>query len=235
MEQSNQNLKICLSCANIYACESGSAEIWTCPACGTEIRADTYEPIMREARDAVQFGWNYRRRYERDLRERGRIDTHYSLAPYDEILSFIALAVISGIVGGASYDAAKAALRKILDFAGQKGRRGEESRIFSLIDNREDMELFLRYIDEYYTSFDEIDEAVRNAVFEEMVVDQISPTLERIIMAHAPDLDLEKIEEISPFSEEEIFKSMMEVRREVDRRRQRRGKIPGDLWRELNR
>ena len=39
-----------------------------------------------------------------------------------------------------------------------------------------------------------------------MVVDRISPTLETYISLQNPDIDMNEIKEISPFSEEEIFK-----------------------------
>lgn len=61
---------------------------------------------------------------------------------------------------------------------------------------------------------------MRNAVFEEMVVDKMSPTMERLLREANPNLDLENIRSISPFPEEEIFRCMLEVRRDIDRRHQ---------------
>lgn len=43
---------------------------------------------------------------------------------------------------------------------------------------------------------------MRNAVFEEMVVDKMSPTMERLLREANPHLDLENIRSISPFPEE---------------------------------
>lgn len=59
------------------------------------------------------------------------------------------------------------------------------------------MRKFIEYIDEYYTCFKKVDDEVKNAIFEKMVVDKISP-----------------------FSEEEIFQSMIEVRQKLNVKKQ---------------
>lgn len=96
------------------------------------------------------------------------------------------------------------------------------------------MDRFIQYIDEYYACFDSISEEVRNAVFEEMVVDKMSPTMERLLREAYPDMDVERIRNISPFPEEEIFKCMLEVRRDIDRRHQlRKEDFPG-FWAKID-
>lgn len=95
------------------------------------------------------------------------------------------------------------------------------------------MDRFIQYIDEYYACFDRISEEVRNAVFEEMVVDKMSPTMERLLREANPNLDLENIRSISPFPEEEIFRCMLEVRRDIDRRHQlKQGDFAG-FWEKI--
>ena len=190
-------LKLCFSCAKVYQGEN--AEILICPECGNEISIDKYESIMRDVRDAVYFGWNYRLQYEKDLEENGKINTHYYLEQCEEIINFIALAVVSGIVGGFAYDVVKKAVRSVADFVRKKGNLKEESKIFSLIENEEDMKKFVQYIEEYYTSFENINEEMRNAVFEEMLVDKISPTLENIILANNSDIDINRMKEIDVY------------------------------------
>ena len=226
------NLKICFACANIHN-EVGS-QIIVCPYCGNRESIEEYEIVLNKAREAVHYGWNYRLRYEKDLKEKGRIDTYCFLEQSEEILNFIAVAIASGVIGGFAYDVVKKVITKILKFIKENGNEEEKNKIFSLVDNDEDMRTFIEYIDEYYTCFEKIDDEVRNAIFEEMVVDKISPTLEKYISSQNPDIDISRIKEISPFSEEEIFKSMIEVRQKLTVKKQVEKEMFKNFWTDID-
>lgn len=228
MGSKGSNLKICFACAAIYEEESGPSLV--CPNCGHQVSLEQYESILQDARDALYFGWNYRLQYEHDLAETGKITTHYYLEQFEEIFNFIALAAASGIAGGAAYDVVKQVIRHIADFVKQRGSQKQQRKIFALIDDEENMKKFLQYIDEYYTCFENINEGVRNAIFEEMVVDKASPTLEQLIKANNPGLEIDQIKAISPFSQEELFKGMIEVRRDIARRKQLKGTAFQNFW-----
>lgn len=224
----DSSLKICFSCAAVY--EGGGSPFLVCPNCGRRISSEEYESILRDARQAVHFGWVYRLQYEHDLEKNGKITVHYYLEPCEEILSFIALAAASGIIGGFAYDIIKKVIGSIVKFVRQKGSQEQKSKVSALVDEEENMQRFLQYVDEYYTCFENISPEVRNAIFEEMVVDKISPTLEQILIAENPGLELNKIEEINPFPQEEMFKTMIEVRRDIDRRKHQSSVAFQDFW-----
>lgn len=224
-------LNICFACAKVY--EGQNSQVLVCPECGHKISLAKYESFLYDAREAAYFGWDYRLKYEKDLEEKGKIDTHYYLEQCEEIFNFIALAIASGVVGGLAYDVVKKVISNVIDFAKQKGSKEDNSKIFALIENEENMKKFTQYIYEYYTCFENINENVRNAIFEEMVVDKISPTLENVIMANNPDIDIEKIKEINPFSEEKIFKTILEIKRDIERRSQLDSMVFKDFWRNI--
>lgn len=138
------------------------------------------------------------------------------------------------MIGGFAYDVAKKVIIKILKFVKENGNEKEKSKIFSLVENDEDMRKFIEYIDEYYTCYDKIDDEVRNAIFEEMIVDRISPTLEKCISLQNPDIDMSKTKEISPFSEEEIFKSMIEVRQKLTEKKPSEKEIFKKSWTDID-
>ena len=96
------------------------------------------------------------------------------------------------------------------------------------------MRKFIKYIGEYYTCFDKIDDEVRNAIFEEMIADRISSTLEKYICLQNPDVDVSKIKDISPFSEEEILKSIIEVRQKLTEKRQSEREIFKKFWTDID-
>lgn len=233
MSSKSSNLKICFACASIY--EGSDSQFLVCPNCGHKVSIEQYESILQDARDAMYFGWTYRLQYEHDLEEKGTIGTHYYLAEYEEIFNFIALAAVSGIVGNFAYDVIKKVIGSIADFVKQRGSQEQKSKIFALTDDEEKMKKFLQYIDEYYTCFEDINEEVRDAIFEEMIVDKVSPTLEQIIMAKNPDLEIDEIKEINPFSQEELFKGMIEVRRDIDRRKKLKGTAFNNFWKNIGR
>lgn len=210
--------KLCCSCGTVFEAADG-LEL-QCPRCGWRMDAAAYKALLSDAQGAVKFGWQYRRRYEADVAAYGRIERDYCLAECEEALQFAALAAVSGVIGGLAYDAVKQVIRNIAAAVRRDGKKSEETSIFYLIDHPEKMDRFIQYIDEYYACFDSISEEVRNAVFEEMVVDKMSPTMERLLREANPDMDVESIRNISPFPEEEIFRCMLEVRRDIDRRHQ---------------
>ena len=224
--------KLCCSCGTVF--EAGGGSEYACPCCGFRIDSAVYQSLLSAAQGAVKFGWQYRRRYEADVAEYGRIERYYCLEECEEALQFAALAAASGVIGGLAYDAVKQVIRKIAAAVRRDGEKSEETSIFYLIDHPEEMDRFIQYIDEYYACFDSISEEVRNAVFEEMVVYKMSPTMERLLREANPDMDVEGIRNISPFPEEEIFKCMLEVRRDIDQRHQLRKEDFSGFWAKID-
>ena len=223
-----KNMTLCCSCGAVFEGNDGS--VLQCPHCGWQIDAGTYKALLGAAQGAVKYGWQYRRRYEADVAQYGRVERYYCLEECEEALQFAALAAASGIIGGLAYDAVKQVIQKIAAALGRDKHKSGETSIFYPIDHPEEMDRFIQYTDEYYTCFDSISEEVRNAVFEEMVVDKMSPTMDRLLQEANPDMDTEGIRRMSPFPEEEIFRCMREVRREVDQRHKLRREDFAGLW-----
>lgn len=226
------NIKICFFCATVF--EESNEKVLQCPCCGEKVMVNKYELILKDVRDAVHYGWDYRRRYEKDLKEEGKITKRYFLFDPETILSFIAVAAVSGIIGGVAHDTVKKVINKIIHTFKDLGGVETNSKIFELIENDENMNKFVQYIDEYYNCFDSINEEVRNAIFEEMIVDKISPTLEKIIQSENPNINVDNIKEINPFSEEEIFKSMIEVRRDLENKKKLDSTVFQDFWKNID-
>lgn len=71
---------------------------------------------------------------------------HYYLEPCEEILSFIALAAASGIIGRFAYDVIKKVIGSIVKFVRQKGSQEQKSKVSALVDEEENMQRFLQYV-----------------------------------------------------------------------------------------
>ena len=128
----------------------------------------------------------------------------------------------------------KKAIGKIVGAIKREKEEYGANSVFYLIDHPEEMDRFLRYIDEYYTCFDQVSEETRNAVLEEMVVDRMSPAMEQLLEKADPHMDVGEIRDISPFSEEEILKIVLEVRRDFVRRHDLRREAFAGFWEKID-
>ena len=106
LDDQKPKMLLCLGCASLYP-DSGDDPI-TCVRCGHSMERARYNRIAEYAREAARYGHQYRLRYEAD-----GTGTKYCLAP-DEVLSFVAIAALSGIIGSAAYDLVKAVAAKIV-------------------------------------------------------------------------------------------------------------------------
>jgi len=165
MPKNKENL--CFSCAFIFEAKEGESII--CPECNFTIERDSYNRILEPARDAAVFGYFYRKAFERNAKK-GDTKTRYALA-VDDIFIFLALAVISGVVGNAAYDASKAAFRRIIEQANARYEQWGELTQLRLLKNDKDIDRFVEYIVEFPQSVRELPVEIRMAIVEEMLVD----------------------------------------------------------------
>ena len=86
----------------------------------------------------------------------------------------------------------------------------------------------------YYACFDSMEEEVQRAVMEEMLVDKLSPTLEQQLLSANPDMDVEEMKDLAILSDEEIFRGMLEVRRDIQRRYRLGPEDFRDFWKNVD-
>lgn len=142
----------------------------------------------------------------------------YALVPFNELLTFVAVAGISGIIGNLSTDLVKGAISKIkIAISSTEGKKSD-GKVKALIDDPEKMQQFMEYIDAYFNCFDELEPQVRQAIEEEIIVDRISPTMTERLLGHLSKEKIQQGMEISPFTDEEIFRMIIEARRDLKRR-----------------
>lgn len=134
---------ICFNCANLFA--DTREVILICPECGNAIDRTAHEKLLEYAADAVEYGYHYRQIYEEDLKQ-GDIEGANAIV-FDDIWMFVALAGLSGVIGNATYDAIRLAIRKISErrLALKDDQLAIEAvkDVLKLIDNEQDFALFL--------------------------------------------------------------------------------------------
>ena len=158
---------LCFSCASIYSPADLSAERLTCPVCGFGIERNRYREFYRHAFYAARYGIQYREYYDQAEPDAPKP----SLLPLGEISTFVALAVASGVIGNASHEAVKAAIRKIFQ---QRGKTKEPER-FNFTES--EIETLIEYLIDYEDGFSKLPERVRHAIVEEIISDAAGDNL----------------------------------------------------------
>lgn len=147
---------LCLKCATIL--EDDMAE---CHTCGEPIDHKAYERILEKANQYILFGYHYRKAYEDQYLRLGTIETKYHLGILGESFAWLGLSVLSGVIGGASWDFVKSLSKKIASQLKSKD-------ISQIVSDDEQLRLFSEYMLDYHHSFKNIKDEIREALLEEM-------------------------------------------------------------------
>jgi hypothetical protein len=123
---------------------------------------------LRYASSAAYCGYLYRKLYEEELEENGEIPA-CDIAPVTDALTWMALAALSGILGGASWELAGAAVRRILK---QSDREKSDLLQVKALQDEEKLKKFLLYIQDFVEGLQAADPRIRSAVLTEMVINE---------------------------------------------------------------
>ena len=103
---------LCLQCGTFYV--SGEEGQDPCPDCGEALAEDTYEEWFRHAFYAVRFGYQYRSHNEPGPQAGDYGGQKPFLPPLTEVFTFMGMAAIGFLNGGADRTRSTDAIRKIL-------------------------------------------------------------------------------------------------------------------------
>lgn len=206
----NDFRKICFHCASIYEMEDG--DILICPVCGKSIQLTEYERRMQSIRQAVFGGWTCRVEYE-DAKDDGKL---YYTEQCGEILNFIAVAAVSGVIGNVSTAILKKVYCKISSYLKRSKRSCEDETLIGFLESPEKIKKFSEYISAYYDEYEGADAKTRNAIMEEVFVEHVSHIMDGLIKLKHKDIDIDKVMEDSPHTREEIMKMVLEIRNKVN-------------------
>jgi len=102
----------------------------------------------------MRYGYQYRKHYENGA------EAKPYLQHLDDVLVFVGMIIVSGIVQGASWDAIKVTLRKFT-------KKNSPQYDFS----SQEIEEMISYIVDYESGFQKLPESTRNEILEEMIGD----------------------------------------------------------------
>lgn len=151
---------LCIQCASVL-----DSKYSACPFCGCTIDIDLYSRILDRMKFYLYYGYQYRKQYEEQYKEKGQIDVKYHLVELNEAFSWIGLALISGIIGGASWDFVKYVINKIAS-------QLSNEKINNIVSNEKELELFSRYLLDHHHNLRGVREEIKEAILEEMIAHQ---------------------------------------------------------------
>lgn len=137
---------LCLGCASII--DALSEIDISCPSCGRLINLSDYNRLFQKISNSVVYGFTYRTKYERQYRQYGEIRTHYSISECSDVLQWVALASLSGIIGAASWEVVKEVISKINN---QINSTDIKKIIF--LSEKDSYDQFILYLKEFYEDF----------------------------------------------------------------------------------
>jgi hypothetical protein len=133
---------LCLQCATFFV--TGEQGPDACPDCGGELEERVYEEWFRHAFYAVRFGYQYRS-YNDPAVQADDSSLKPFLPPLNEVFTFMGMAAIGFLNGGATRDRSRDAIRKIL-----QNWNAISSDLEQLSLSDDDVEGFIDCIGSYY-------------------------------------------------------------------------------------
>ena len=170
---------LCLGCASIIPY---STELQQCSYCGTEIDVDKFLSLYKYSQNALRYGHQYHEFYKKQKESGGAGELKPCLADMAEVYKYVALAIASGIIGGASWDLTKAAISKIIAQLGEKENAVVKRSEPTL--NLEELDRISENINGYTEGLSYMEKDVAVLVMEEMNADSTKEYVDQLIEIH---------------------------------------------------
>lgn len=167
---------LCTSCGKLIA--AGDRMEVQCPACDANTSMATVDALRNYAAEVIYYGYQYRSIFERSS---SRDVPKLSLSFAGEAFLWVAVAMLSGIVGNASYDLVKSVVCRLRDDAGQMTSSDPSyERLASVTD--EELERMFEYARDYHDEMKRVSDGVKAQIIEEIISDAV---------AHDPEISAE--------------------------------------------
>jgi ribosomal protein S27E len=168
---------LCLGCASIDVVTPTSDEYIRCPHCNRTQKVGDYERIIKKISNAIVYGYLYRTKYEKQYSQYGEVRTLYSISECAEALKWIGLASLSGIIGAASWDLVKVAIKKIREQLGSS-----DLQKVNFLSDEDNFNQFILYLREFYEDLPSAQNYIKLLIYKEIRIDSITAVAPPIIL-----------------------------------------------------
>ena len=156
--------RLCFGCATAFDLNAAAS----CPACRTDHDENRYRRVEGIAHDVVYHGHLYRRKYEENFAA-GNTRVRYHLVEPHAALVWLGITVLSGILGGASWDVVRAAASRIKKSSVTAGTATP------------DLEILRSDVEEYVNGMPNVSPAIRSAILEEIIAHAAGPYITKAV------------------------------------------------------
>lgn len=210
----------CLSCANVYKCKG---KILICPECEFKIEYKDYKRLIDLSSEAMQFGYQYRKKFEKVYRKNKKITIRYALTPLHEFVGFVALAALSGV----TWDLLKIIVKKIEDKILSIEIIPEDVK--EVIEDDERLREFKKYVEDYVDGWPELHPTIKEAIQDEMRAHGVTNHMKKLYPAVDDFAKIPREEHVK-----ETLKALMEARKFVESSKKPDfGKYADGLWKDF--
>lgn len=161
---------ICLNCGHIN-------ENLKCPACGYIAKEEEYDNVMKQANDAIRYGYFYRKIAEEAIKNEN-IRHHCCITYPSDFIEWIASLVISGV----SFDLIKLFVKSIYSYVKSTYTNTDkkQEKIIEILENEEELRIFVRYTKEFHAGLKDVDSKIVKYIQEEINADYSAQQTGRI-------------------------------------------------------
>ncbi len=164
----SSDIKICYNCSSLH--KTKDKDIFTCPICLTQQDLKKYTELLDISKKLVRYGYQYRERYEMEYLNDPKLNWNYYLDELTNLFAFVAGAMLNGIIGEFASEKCKTFFKKlkndplIIEI--------EDKEFKKLLENENEQEKFMRYIQEYRNGKIDTQAKVIEAIDEEIRADE---------------------------------------------------------------
>ena len=183
--QDNLSQVLCFGCASIYNLSNN--DIFTCPFCNYSIDEKIYRKIIKAAKTAVYYGYDYRRVYEKQINGQGKITQRFAISDPVAIFCFMGVAALSGVIGGAAYDLVKKVIVQIIEKSKDVPDDIGQAKIAQF--SKDNIEIFIQYIREYHQNKLVTADEVNLEIEKERIIGNLADILYPVLKKSKPIKD----------------------------------------------
>lgn len=193
-KKNHPDLKICYDCFILHKTKDN--DNFKCPSCNSDQNLIKYNDHLNISKKIVRYGYQYREQYERDFKNDPELNSKYFLEELNNIYGFIVLAVLNGVIGNFASDKIKAFFQKlkndplIIEI--------DDERFKALLENENEQQKFIQYIQEYRESKMNTHRKVQEAINEEIQADEFSERVMQTPLLKKIMKKWEKLEKATP-------------------------------------
>ncbi|MCH5281848.1 MAG: hypothetical protein J1E61_10305 [Lachnospiraceae bacterium] len=107
-------------------------------------------------------------------------------------------------------------MNQLLSYLKGNKKTIEDKKLATFLSSPESIKIFSEYLTAYCDEYENVDSQTRDAILEEVLVDQTSHIIDGLIRRKHREIDFDKVTSEIPHTKEEIMKMVLEIKNAVN-------------------